>query len=130
MPRLTQILLVEDDRRTSAIVERYLRGAGYGVVVARDGPSGIAQWETLDPDLIILDVMLPGCDGFEVCRRIRDGGATPVLMLTARIDEGDRLRGLLGGADDYVIKPFIRAKSWRAFRPSCDAARSPIAARP
>ncbi len=106
MLRPRRILLVEDDRRTSAIVERYLRGAGYDVAIARDGPSGIAQCEALDPDLVILDVMLPGCDGFEVCRRIRDAGATPVLMLTARVDESDRLRGLLGGADDYVVKPF------------------------
>jgi two-component system, OmpR family, alkaline phosphatase synthesis response regulator PhoP len=106
MARRRRILIVEDNRRTSSIVERYLRGAGYEVTIARDGPSGVAQCQALDPDLVILDVMLPGCDGFDVCRQLRDVSETPVVMLTARIDEADRLRGLFGGADDYVVKPF------------------------
>jgi DNA-binding response OmpR family regulator len=102
----TRILIVEDDRRTAAIVERYLRSAGYDVAVAADGNDGISRFLAARPDLVILDVMLPGSDGFDVCRRIRDEGATPVIMLTARVDEADRLRGLVGGADDYVTKPF------------------------
>ncbi len=105
--RLTKrILLVEDDRRTAAIVERYLRGSGFDVTSAGDGRSGIAAYFATNPDLVILDIMLPETDGFEVCREIRDSGDTPVIMLTARVGESDRLRGLRGGADDYVTKPF------------------------
>jgi DNA-binding response OmpR family regulator len=102
----TRILIVEDDRRTAAIVERYLRSAGFDADVARDGSDAVARIAVHPPDLVILDVMLPGADGFEVCRRIRESGDTPVIMLTARVDEADRLRGLTGGADDYVTKPF------------------------
>jgi two-component system, OmpR family, response regulator AdeR len=101
-----RILLVEDDRRTAAIVERYLRDSGFDVTLAGDGRSGIAAYFASNPDLVILDIMLPETDGFEVCRRIRDSGDTPVIMLTARVGESDRLRGLRGGADDYVTKPF------------------------
>jgi two-component system response regulator AdeR len=101
-----RILVVEDDRRTAAIVERYLRDGGFDVTVANDGRSGIAAYLAANPDLVILDIMLPESDGFAVCRRIRDAGDTPVIMLTARVEENDRLRGLRGGADDYVTKPF------------------------
>jgi DNA-binding response OmpR family regulator len=101
-----RILVVEDDRRTAAIVERYLHESDFDVTLAVDGRSGIASYLALKPDLVILDIMLPQSDGFEVCRRIRDDGDTPIIMLTARVGESDRLRGLLGGADDYVTKPF------------------------
>jgi DNA-binding response OmpR family regulator len=100
------VLIVEDDRRTAAIVQRYLSDAEFEVSIAHDGRSGIEQFLERRPDLVILDVMLPEADGFEVCRRIREAGDTPVIMLTARVAESDRLRGLSGGADDYVIKPF------------------------
>jgi two-component system response regulator AdeR len=106
MHSATRVLIVEDDRRTAAIVERYLRNGGFDVTIARDGRSGVALFLEARPDLVILDVMLPESDGFEVCRRIRDAGDTPVIMLTARVEESDRLRGLSGGADDYVTKPF------------------------
>jgi DNA-binding response OmpR family regulator len=100
------ILIVEDDRRTAAIVQRYLRDAEFEVSIAYDGRSGIEQFLERRPDLVVLDVMLPEADGFEVCRRIREAGETPVIMLTARVAESDRLRGLSDGADDYVVKPF------------------------
>jgi DNA-binding response OmpR family regulator len=106
MHSAARILIVEDDRRTASILERYLRDAEFDVAIARDGRSGIACYLERRPDLVILDVMLPEADGFEVCRRIRDAGDTPVIMLTARVEESDRLRGLAGGADDYVTKPF------------------------
>ena len=87
-------------------MERYLRDSGFDVTLAGDGRSGIAAYFATNPDLVILDIMLPETDGFEVCREIRDSGDTPVIMLTARVGESDRLRGLRGGADDYVTKPF------------------------
>jgi len=129
MSPTTRVLIVEDDRRTAAIVERYLRSAGYDVAIASDGGAGIARFLAERPDLVILDVMLPGNDGFEVCRRIRDEGATPVIMLTARVDEADRLRGLVGGADDYVTKPFspreLVARVQAVLRRSGDAQQRP-----
>ena len=94
MHSATRVLIVEDDRRTAAIVERYLRNGGFDVSISRDGRSGVALFLETEPDLVILDVMLPESDGFEVCRRIRDAGDTPVIMLTARVEESDRLRGL------------------------------------
>jgi DNA-binding response OmpR family regulator len=124
-----RILIVEDDRRTAAIVDRYLRGAGYDVAIARDGLAGIARFLESPPDLVILDVMLPGADGFDVCRRIRDAGNAAVIMLTARVDEADRLRGLTGGADDYITKPFspreLVARVQAVLRRSLDAERRP-----
>jgi two-component system response regulator BaeR len=101
-----RVLVVEDDRRTATILQRYLERAGYSVTLASTGDDGVAAFEREAPDLAILDVMLPGRDGLDVCRHIRARGDTPVVMLTARVDESDRLRGLFGGADDYVVKPF------------------------
>jgi len=101
-----RILIVEDDPRTAASVALYLRHAGYDVVEARDGLSALDVAAAEPPDLVVLDLMLPGVDGFEVCRTLRQSGSTPVIMLTARAVEGDKLRGLESGADDYVTKPF------------------------
>ena len=102
----SRILIVEDDPRTSASVALYLRHAGYDVIEARDGVSALDAAASERPDLVVLDVMLPGADGFEVCRTLRQSGSTPVIMLTARAVEEDKLRGLDSGADDYVTKPF------------------------
>ena len=101
-----RILIVEDDPRTSASVALYLRHAGYDVEEARDGVSALDVAAVQRPDLVVLDLMLPGVDGFEVCRSLRQSGPTPVIMLTARTMEDDKLRGLESGADDYVTKPF------------------------
>ena len=101
-----RILIVEDDPRTAASVALYLRHAGYEVAEARDGMSAIDAAIAQRPDLVVLDLMLPGVDGFEVCRTLRQSGTTPVIMLTARTMEDDKLRGLESGADDYVTKPF------------------------
>jgi DNA-binding response OmpR family regulator len=101
-----RILVVEDDPRTSASIVLYLRHDGFDVVTADDGPSALAvAGETL-PDLMVLDLMLPGLDGFAVCRAVRTCADVPVIMLTARSTEEDKLRGLEAGADDYVTKPF------------------------
>ncbi|HSO28290.1 MAG TPA: response regulator transcription factor [Candidatus Sulfomarinibacteraceae bacterium] len=100
------ILVVDDAPNIVELVRLYLEGAGFATVVATDGPSAVELHRTHRPDLVILDLMLPGMDGFEVCRAIRREADTPVLMLTARTDDVDAIVGLELGADDYVTKPF------------------------
>jgi two-component system, OmpR family, response regulator len=102
-----RVMVVEDDVRTAALLRRGLAEAGYGVDIAPDGPDAIWRATEFGYDVVILDVMLPGLDGFEVCRRLREAGCwAPVLMLTARHQSADRVRGLDSGADDYLTKPF------------------------
>ena len=100
------ILIVDDDRELRELIGFALRGAGYTVVEAGDGLEALRQHAAEKPDLVILDVNLPGIDGFEVCRRIRVASDTPVMMLTVRSEEADQVRGLDLGADDYLAKPF------------------------
>ncbi len=100
------VLIVEDDRNTSSLVATYLEKEGFTTVRAYDGQQALDLEKRYDPVLIILDVMLPKIDGWEVCRRLRKYSDVPVLMLTAREDEIDRVMGLSLGADDYVVKPF------------------------
>jgi DNA-binding response OmpR family regulator len=100
------LLVVEDEPTIASSVAARLRQEGFEVEVAGDGPSGVAACERLQPDLVILDLMLPGFDGLEVCRQIQEHRAVPVLMLTARDSETDVLVGLGVGADDYMTKPF------------------------
>jgi DNA-binding response OmpR family regulator len=100
------IAVIEDEETIAAAVAARLRGEGFLVEIAVDGPSGVALVERMTPDLVVLDVMLPGFDGIEVCRRIQQQRAVPVLMLTARDSETDMLVGLGVGADDYMTKPF------------------------
>lgn len=100
------MVVVEDEPTIAASVAARLRQEGFEVDVAGDGPSGVALCRQVKPDLVILDLMLPGFDGLEVCRRIQDEGPVPVLMLTARDSETDVLVGLGVGADDYMTKPF------------------------
>ena len=101
-----KILVVEDERVINQAVTDRLRGSGYDVVQAWDGPGAVARFAETAPDLVLLDVMLPGFDGHEVCRRIQAERPVPVLMVTARDDEADILVGLGVGADDYLTKPF------------------------
>ena len=102
----TTVLVVEDEPLINQAVGDRLRAEGHAVVSAYDGPGAVAAYEEHQPDLVILDVMLPGFDGLEVCRRIQQQRPVPVLMLTARDDEADVLVGLGVGADDYLTKPF------------------------
>jgi DNA-binding response OmpR family regulator len=102
----TTILVVEDDTSIADLLNLYLREAGYRVLLAGDGERGLAQLGRQTVHLVVLDVGLPGMDGFEVCRRIRASSVVPVLFLTARDGEIDRVLGLELGADDYVTKPF------------------------
>ncbi|MER5267377.1 response regulator transcription factor [Actinosynnema sp. NPDC002837] len=101
-----RILVVEDDLTIAESVAARLRAEGFEVELAHDGPSAVSRARDVRPDLVVLDVMLPGFDGLEVCRRIQAERPVPVLMLTARGDETDLLVGLAVGADDYLTKPF------------------------
>lgn len=103
---MAHLLLIEDDARLQHLLRQYLAPFGHEVRAVDDGHAGLAELEINPPDLIILDVMLPGMDGFAVCRAIRQRSAVPVIMLTARGDVVDRVAGLETGADDYLLKPF------------------------
>ena len=106
------VLVVEDEPTIGEVVSRYLERAGYATTLAADGLSALEAAREADPDLVVLDVMLPGLDGLEVMRRLRGGPARrpAVILLTARGEESDRITGLRLGADDYVVKPFSPAE--------------------
>lgn len=103
---MATVLLVEDEVDLCNLIKGHLEGDGYAVVQAFDGPTALTLVEQHRPDVIILDWMLPGMDGLAVCRRVRQSHLMPILMLTARSEEIDRVLGLEVGADDYVVKPF------------------------
>ena len=105
-PAPRTVLVVEDEPAINEALAQRLRAEGYAVEQAFDGPSAVALAAAVRPDVVLLDVMLPGFDGLEVCRRIQAARPVPVLMLTARDDEADVLVGLGVGADDYLTKPF------------------------
>ena len=100
------VLIVEDDPYALDLIRLYLRQDGHQVLAANDGLEGLRLAQDGRPDLIVLDLMLPGIDGTEVCRQVREVSNVPIIMVTARVDEEDRLTGLELGADDYVTKPF------------------------
>jgi DNA-binding response OmpR family regulator len=130
--RTPRLLVVEDEPTIAEAVAARLRTEGFSVAVAGDGPQAVATAVDLEPDLVVLDVMLPGFDGLEVCRRVQAVRPVPVLMLTARDDETDLLVGLGVGADDYLTKPFsmrelvarVRALL-RRWERAAEAARKP-----
>jgi DNA-binding response OmpR family regulator len=100
------VLVVEDDHNTAALVATYLEREGFATVLVHDGAQALAAAASCNPVFVILDVMLPNLDGWEICRSLRRSGNVPILMLTAREEEVDRVAGLAMGADDYVVKPF------------------------
>ncbi len=100
------LLIIDDDHRLTTALDLYLSNHGYRVVCAYDGHEGIRALHEHAPDLVILDVMMPGLDGWETCQRIREIATVPIIMLTARGNEDDRVTGLRLGADDYITKPF------------------------
>lgn len=101
-----KVLIVEDDRNIADLLRLYLEKEGYTVVIAPDGMRGVEQFRTVHPSLVLLDVMLPGLDGWGVCRAIRAESQTPIIMLTAKSETEDKVNGLKQGADDYITKPF------------------------
>jgi DNA-binding response OmpR family regulator len=133
---MANILLVEDETTLAEVLRYNLEREGYSVVVAADGVSGLDMARKDRPDLVILDIMLPRLDGFSVCRILRRESDLPILMLTARQDEVDRIAGLELGADDYVVKPFslgellarVRAILRRSERPANAANREVLEA--
>jgi DNA-binding response OmpR family regulator len=104
MPK--KILVIDDEPKIVDICRDYLKASGFDVVTAADGLRGLAAARREKPDLIVLDLMLPGMDGLDVCRTLRRESDTPIIMLTARVEESDKLVGLELGADDYITKPF------------------------
>ncbi|MFF4364781.1 response regulator transcription factor [Streptomyces sp. NPDC001594] len=131
-----RVLVVDDDPTVAEVVTGYLTRAGHSVHHAADGPAALDAAARHEPDLVVLDLMLPGIDGLEVCRRLRAERPVPVIMLTARGDEDDRIAGLELGADDYVTKPFsprelvLRVESVlrrsRAAAPAASGAGAPL----
>lgn len=101
-----RILVVDDDHAIAEMVSIVLRGKGFDVVTASDGASALDAFPQVSPDVVLLDLMLPGMDGIEVCRRLRKESGVPIIMLTARSDTADIVEGLEAGADDYLTKPF------------------------
>ena len=100
------VLVVDDDVKTVEVVSLYLKRDGYRVLAAYDGNEALRMARESHPDLIVLDLMLPGIDGLEICHALRDESDVPIIMLTARTEEEDKLKGLDLGADDYIVKPF------------------------
>jgi len=134
--RSARILLVDDEHSVQTLLAYPLRKEGYDVVSARDGREALDRFAEQRYDLVVLDIMLPKLDGIEVCRRIRGRSQVPIIMLTAKDDEGDKVLGLEMGADDYITKPFsvaefrsrVRAALRRSEMLSAAVAREPIVA--
>jgi two-component system alkaline phosphatase synthesis response regulator PhoP len=103
---MSTILIIEDEPELVKVLKSYLEQGGFEVLSSYRGDAGLTTWETSRPDLVILDLNLPGMDGLDVARAIRKQGNTPIIMVTARVEEADRLIGLELGADDYVTKPY------------------------
>lgn len=103
---MIKVLIIDDNRQITSILEEYAKKEGYETVIATDGKEGISKFETEKPDIILLDVMMPKIDGFEVCREIRKSSQVPIIMITARGEDFEKIMGLEIGADDYIVKPF------------------------
>ena len=102
----TTVLVVEDDRNIAELLQLYLEKEGYAVTIAGDGGQGMEKFRAIQPDLVLLDVMMPVMDGWTVCNAIRAESQTPIIMLTAKGETSDKVQGLKAGADDYITKPF------------------------
>ena len=103
---LGRVLVVDDDKNICELLRLYLEKEGYGVILAHDGEEAVVKFNALKPDIILLDIMLPGIDGWQVCREVRQSSKVPIIMLTARGDERDELLGFELGVDEYISKPF------------------------
>lgn len=103
---MKQVLIIEDEKELSNVLKAYLERAGYEVLLAERGDQGMTIWQENKPDMVLLDLNLPGMDGIDIAKKIRQTDDTPIIMVTARVEEVDRLLGLELGADDYISKPF------------------------
>ena len=120
---MPKVLVADDEETMVRSLSTLLRQEGYEVAAAADGPQALEAARALRPDLILLDIMLPGVDGVEVCRRIRTWSTVPIIMLTAKTAEVDKVVGLEVGADDYVTKPLVRVSWWLGSKPTSAACR-------
>ena len=129
-----RVLIVEDEPKLAALLRDYLQAAGFATELVGDGEAAVASVQRAAPDAVLLDLMLPGKDGLAVCREVRAFCAVPILMVTARVEEIDRLLGLELGADDYICKPYsprevvarVKAVLRRAQAPATDTAAAPL----
>lgn len=103
---MAKVLVVEDELNIATIIKVNLQNEGFEVEMAQDGEEGYLKYKSFCPDIVLLDIMMPKMNGFEVCEKIREESNVPIIMLTARAEESDKVRGLELGADDYVVKPF------------------------
>ena len=103
---LEKILIVDDDKKICDVLRLYLEKEGYGVILSHDGNEAVVKFNALKPDLVLLDIMLPGMDGLQVCREIRKKSSVPIIMITAKGETIDKVIGLEIGGDDYIVKPF------------------------
>lgn len=103
---LGKILVIDDDNNICELLKLYLEKEGYGVIISHDGDEAIVKFNALKPDIVLLDIMLPGLDGWQVCREIRKKSNVPIIMITAKSETFDKVLGLELGADDYIVKPF------------------------
>ena len=103
---LGRVLVVADDKNICELLRLYLEKEGYGVILAHDGEEAVVKFNALRPDIILLDIMLPGIDGWQVCREIRKKSNVPIIKITAKVETFDKVLGLELGADDYIVKPF------------------------
>lgn len=126
---LGKIMVVDDDKNICELLRLYLEKEGYQVVIANDGKEAVELNEKEDPELILLDIMLPQLDGWQVCREIRKKSQVPIIMLTAKGEVFDKVLGLELGADDYIVKPF-ETKEVVARIKACCAAQGKTRARP
>ncbi|GCF95762.1 DNA-binding response regulator [Enterococcus florum] len=101
-----KVLIVEDNKQIIDVLNRFLKEANHETAVVYDGGKALASFDSFKPDFILLDIMLPNVDGFEICRRIREKSTVPIIMITAKSEDADRILGLEVGADDYIVKPF------------------------
>ena len=127
-PERARLLLVDDDRGLARMLREFLELQGFEVELAHDGETALGRIDAAPPDLVVLDVTLPGLSGFEVLARLRSASQLPVVMLTARGEESDRIAGLMGGADDYLAKPFNPLELAARVRAVLKRSRTPAAA--
>jgi DNA-binding response OmpR family regulator len=130
VPDGIRVLYVEDDERLARLTMEYLATHGLEVHLVPRGDLAVADVMRIRPDVVLLDVMLPGADGFEVCRQLRARTDVPIIMVTARLEESDRVRGLEGGADDYVTKPFQSRELLARIRAQARRSRGEVGPRP
>ena len=121
-----KIMIVDDDRNICELLRLYIEKEGFETAIANDGKAAVQMFDSVNPDLMLLDIMLPELDGWQVCREIRQNSKVPIIMLTAKSEERDELLGFELGVDEYISKPFSPEKSSSpASKPSCAAAAKP-----